>query len=328
MSHVYIITHTDLDGVGSAAAILRTMDLVDGGATILYAEPYNVDEKLDSISEYVEEGDRVVVADLGPNRDSFNKAVESIRDITGRGAEVEWYDHHVWSEDEEEALRRAGARLFIDKSTCATGVVARYATSLHGAEVDEVLRELESIVCAADLWRWDHPMAPKLARIVGWNSDEERDEWRSRVAYKLAQGIFWDDEFEERLQDYVTKELSGYNKVMRTIYVKESGKCRVAAAYKLRGPPANSFIGGMLQSRYQADIAVIIRPNGGVSLRSRSIDVQIIAKAMGGGGHPRAAGAKISFPLWVRLFNYIYPKAYSRYTAGLVYKIAVKTRSC
>jgi len=328
MKHVYIITHTDLDGVGSAAAVIRIMGLIDGGATIIYAEPYNIDERLENLVEYVEEGDRLVIADLGPNKDSFSGALKSIKTISDRGAEVEWYDHHVWSSEEEDSLRSAGVRLFLDRSTCATGVVIRNASTLHGGRVDDVLKSLESIVCAADLWRWDHPMAPKLARVVGWNSDEERDEWRTRVAYKLARGIFWDDELEGRLQSYVNEELSGYERVIKTVYVKGSTPCRVAAAYKQRGPPANSFIGGMLQSRYQADIAVIVRPNGGISLRSKSRDVQVIAKAMGGGGHPRAAGARISFPLWVKILQYIYPRAYSRYAAGLVYKIAVETRSC
>ncbi len=327
MGHVYIVTHTDLDGVGSAAAILRIMGLVDGGATIIYAEPYNVDEKLGSLSDHVGKGDRLVISDLGPNRDSFKQAIAHLKTIAGRGVEVEWYDHHIWDPVEEEAMRSAGARLFVDRSTCATGVVVRHATRIHGVNEDQVLRDLEAIVCAADLWRWDHPLAPKLVRVVGWNGDEDRDEWRNRIAYKLASGVFWDGELEERLQSYIDEELSGYASIMRTIYVKD-GKCRVAAAYKPRSPPASSYVGGMLQSRYQADVAVIIRPNGALSLRSKRVDVQVIARALGGGGHPRASGAKVHLPLWARILQLLYPKAYSRYAAGLVYKIAVETRSC
>jgi oligoribonuclease NrnB/cAMP/cGMP phosphodiesterase (DHH superfamily) len=103
---------------------------------------------------------------------------------------------------------------------------------------------------------------------------------------------------------------------------------RVAAVYKKAGPPPNSMIGAMLLSRFRADIAVIARPNGGVSLRSRSVNVQKIAEAMGGGGHERAAGARVEIPLHVRLLQAFYRRAVPRWVAVKVLKIAEENRIC
>ncbi len=143
VGHLFIVTHTDLDGVGSAAAALIALGREPGEATVLYAEPYNLHEVLAELEPHVSSGDIVVISDLGPNRNSYPRSLETIKSLVQRGATVEWYDHHIWQEEEQEALKAAGARLVLDRSTCATGVVARYAPRLHGREPPGFLEELE-----------------------------------------------------------------------------------------------------------------------------------------------------------------------------------------
>ncbi|MFN4046406.1 MAG: DHH family phosphoesterase, partial [Acidilobaceae archaeon] len=249
--HVYIVTHTDLDGVGAAAAFLRILGVKPGeGATIVYSEPYNIDETLEALEEYVERGDIVAITDLGLNEDVREKTISIVGRLVGKGVRVEWYDHHVWGEDELDSLRKTGALVFIDRSTCATGVVVKYASSIRGAKPDGFLVELESAVCSADLWRWDNSLSPKLFRAVG--SREEAREWRDKVIGKLVEGILWDEELEARLQQYVSEELRNMEKIIETVYVKEEGSLKIAVVYKTEGPPSNSIVGALLESRYGA----------------------------------------------------------------------------
>ncbi|MEB2837310.1 MAG: DHHA1 domain-containing protein [Desulfurococcales archaeon] len=316
MNHLFIVTHTDLDGVGSAAVYLRLSGVEEGFATIVYAEPYNLDEVLDNLQDNVDSGDRLVIADLGPNKAVFERVVEIVSSLSRKGVEVEWYDHHVWEPSEVDALSKAGVRIHVDRSTCATGVVARYYPEEHEAKADDVTERIVSAVCAADLWRWDDPLAPKLFRVAG---NRHETEWKTRLAFKLAKGVLWDEEMAERLEDYVNKELAGMDATLRRVVVMGSaGSCRVAATIKEEGPPSNSIIGALLLSRYNADIAVIIRPNGAISLRSRRVNVQILAKELGGGGHPRAAGARVKIGLLTRLLSLFYPKALPRRVASLI----------
>ena len=325
---LFIVTHTDLDGVGSAAAALRVTGRSLSDVVILYAEPYNVHEALEIVEEHASKGDTLLVSDLGPNRDSFPRAIETIRRLVEEGVNVEWYDHHIWSREDQEALRAAGAYLALDTSTCATGVVVHYASRRRGLEPDDFLLELERAVCAADLWRWDHYLAPKLFRVADSRYEEGREAWRNRLVEKFSNGIIWDEELEEKLVEYVDLELKNYNSILRTTYVTGE-PCRVAAASKKRGPPSNSFLGASLQSRYNADIAVIIRDNGGMSLRSRNVNVQKIAVELGGGGHPRAAGARIKIPFTVRLLSIIFGRRMlSRYAARKVREVALKLGIC
>lgn len=324
MGHTFIVTHTDLDGVASAAVYLRIIGLKPTDATVLYAEPYNLNEVIGDYADHVDSGDVVAIMDLGVNTSIFDSLLAMIEGLAKRGVEIEWYDHHVWGE-EAEKVRSVGVKLFIDRSTCATGVVAKYASQLRGVEVDEYTGELVSAVCAADLWRWTHHLAPKLFRVLGRRDDEE---WRAKLLEKLYSGILWDDEMQERLEEYVNGELKGFSKILSSVHVKEDGGCRVAAVYKKEGPPSNSMIGAALLYRFQADVAVIARENGAISLRSRRVDVQKVASALGGGGHPRAAGARISLPFHVRILRVFWPSLYSRYVASVVLRAARAARVC
>ncbi|MCE4625025.1 MAG: DHHA1 domain-containing protein [Desulfurococcales archaeon] len=327
-NHLYIITHTDLDGVGSAAATLLASGRSISEATILYAEPYNIDSVIREIAGHMDKGDLLVIADLGPNRDSFGEAVRLIKTLTGRGVRVEWYDHHVWSEDETAQVEAAGAKLVIDKSTCATGVVARYMPGIRGRQPPEVLPDLEAAVCAADLWRWDHPLAPKLFRVADHRYEDGREAWRNKLVEKFSKGILWDEELSSALEEYVNLELANFNTILATAYVTPP-PCIVAAVFKFHGPPSNSIVGASLLSRHNADIAVIVRDNGGISLRSRRVDVQVVAKALGGGGHPRAAGARIKIGVITRLASYLLGrKRLAAKAAKMVRRKALKLGVC
>jgi oligoribonuclease NrnB/cAMP/cGMP phosphodiesterase (DHH superfamily) len=325
MGHTIIVTHTDLDGVGSAAAYIRIARLEEDSYTIIFAEPYNLDKTLEELVGNLTRGDTLVIADLGVNRDTYEAILDSLKTIISDGVRVEWYDHHIWPPDEVNNLKSIGVNLFIDRSTCATGVVVRYASKIREVSIDDYLDELEAAVCAADLWKWDHPLAPKLFRVVGERGEEE---WKASLARRLAKGPLWDEDLSQKLEEYVNLELRGYDKVLRTIYIADREGCRVAAAFKENGPPSNSFIGALLLSRYQSDIAVIVRPNGALSLRSRSVDVQAIARELGGGGHPRAAGAKVSIPRHVRLLGLLSKKMVSRFFARLIARVAVSGGYC
>lgn len=324
MGHMFVVTHTDLDGVASAAVYLRIAGVKPSDATVLYAEPYNLDEVLESYVDYMDSGDTLAIMDLGVNTSVFDRVLSIIRGLRERGVEVEWYDHHVWGE-EADKLRSLGVKLFVDRSTCATGVVARYSSKLRGVELDDYVEELVSAVCAADLWRWTHHLAPKLFRVLG---RRDEDEWRSKLLEKFYSGTLWDDEMNERLEDYVNNELRGYSRLLKSVQVIGDGGCRVAAVYKKEGPPSNSMIGATLLYRFQADIAVVARENGALSLRSRSVDVQKVAALLGGGGHPRAAGARVRLPVYVRLLRVLWPTFYSRYVASTVLRAAKHAKVC
>jgi len=317
MNHLIIITHTDLDGAGGAAAYLRLAGRNLSDATVIFSEPYELHEVLESLVENVDSDDKLVIIDLGPNKENYDAIVRLAKEFIKKKVEMEWYDHHIW-EDNGDVLKNIGVKMFIDRGTCAAGVVAKYASKVYDKVIDDFLNELVKAVCAADLWKWDHHMAPKLFRVIGSEKGSQNDKWKLNVIEKFLNGKLWDEELQEKLESYVNKELKGYDKVLKTLYLKRFKGLTIVSVVKSRGPPSNSLIGALLLSRFDADIAIIGRENGAMSLRSRSFDVQKVASLLGGGGHPRAAGAKVKIPFITMFLSKFYPKLLSRYMAHRV----------
>ncbi len=323
-----IVTHTDLDGVGAAAVYIRLAGLVLGGDTrLFFTEPYTIDKLLQGLDTNTE---KVVVSDIGVNAPTLDSITASLQRLAARGVQVEWYDHHRWQREWIEKLSSTGARIHVDTSTCATGVVAKYAPLELGVEPDDYIEELARIVCAADLWKWDHYMAPKLYRVASRYRGAKGDEWRRKMITGLAQGSLWWPDLEEALQEYITAEFKGFAKALPTLQVDEINGCRIGYVLKDPGPPAAGILAATVMARKNLDVAVIVRRKGsGISLRSQGrINVQKIALAGGGGGHPSAAGMPLKIPWYARLAARIYPPIRLRYARKTVREAIARLGGC
>ena len=321
-----VVTHTDLDGVASAAVYLRIAGAEPGvDADVVMTEPYRLHRVLANLGEAV----RVAVMDLGPNASTFDETLRAVRGLVASGTVFEWYDHHRWDEEWIARLREAGANVFVDTSTCAAGVVARYASKVYEVEVDEFVERLVSATCAADLWRWDDPLAARLYRVVDRYKGARGDEWKRKLIRGFYEGSLWWPDLDEALEEYLRLEFTGFRKALENTMIRETAGCRIVYVLKPRGPPNASILGNSLLSRYNADVAVIVRKRGrGMSLRSRSVNVRELAYALGGGGHPRAAGAPLEMPLLYRVASLFLPRLRLRYAAKRVEEALRRLGGC
>ena len=317
-----VITHTDLDGIAAAAVYLRLAGAKLGiDAVVHFAEPYKLCKVLNQID--VSSTTRVAIMDLGPNATIFGDVVERLKELIRHGVIVEWYDHHRWYGEWVNQLKDIGVHLYIDTSTCATGVVAKYAVEELDAQLDEHIKELVAATCSADLWRWDHPLSTKLYRVVDRYKGRKGDSWKRKLIIGFSEGSLWWPELDEALEEYLKLEFEGFAKALRNVIVGSKAGCRFAVVLKHPGPPAASIIGNSLIDRYNADFVVIVRRGGskGISFRSKTVNVREIAVKLGGGGHPRAAGAPLDMPWWARLVARLYPRYKLAYTAKLIEKV-------
>ncbi|MEB3772798.1 MAG: DHHA1 domain-containing protein [Desulfurococcales archaeon] len=328
---LYIFTHTDLDGVGSAAVylVLNGKKPQDPDVLVTYVEPYNIHEKLEPFIQYLEDEDKIVISDIGINTKIYGELVKTLENAVGKVAAIEWYDHHRWDKEWVENLTELGIKLHVDTGTCATGVVYKYAPkgSDLTAEARNMLDDLVNAVCAADLWLWNHHLAPKLFRIVTLNGSQG-DERRNLVLKKLSELNLWDEELEELLKEYVNIELKNYSRIDKRIVRSCRNNCCVASTIKVRGPPTNSFVGSYILSRTNADIACIVKENGSISLRSKKVNVQRIAYNLGGGGHPKAAGAKVELSFLDRLLLKVYTRGFLKRVNRKILDIALSENVC
>ena len=322
-----IVTHTDLDGVAAAAIYIR---LLGGGlgldTSIVFTEPYKLHKVLKNVPRDVK---RLAIMDLGPNASTFDEIVSVLDGLLRRSVVVEWYDHHRWREEWINKLSSIGTRIYVDTSTCAAGVVAKYAPNELGVEADDFVKSLVSATCAADLWKWDDPWAPKLYRVVGRYRGSKADAWRRLLVKGFSEGSLWWPELDDALSEYITRELKGFHKNLKRVHLTELDGCRIVFVLKEPGPPNTSILGNTLLHRYGADIAVIVGKRGkGLSLRSIRANVQRLAYRLGGGGHPRAAGAPLNLGFLQRIASFILPSIKLRHAKRIVISAIEELGGC
>lgn len=304
-----IVTHTDIDGVAAASVYLYLLNKPE--YRLFFTEPFLLHRALNKVtSAYYE---RVAIIDLGINPVIYNRVLDYISLLRNYNIPISWYDHHVWNKEWIEDLSKMGVEVYVDKSTCATGVVAKYIRPTRTILNEEYIREIVNGVCAGDLWKFDHWLGSYYIRLI---RRKDKDSWRKYVIGVLADGKTWSSEFESKVVEHLEKELQIYSSNMSFVEKHVDGlKIIVTEGCE---DLENSFLASYIIGRYSADIAVIVSTDGKLSFRSREYDVREIALKLGGGGHVYAAGAKINIPWWIRLLSRVHGKALMVYVAELV----------
>jgi oligoribonuclease NrnB/cAMP/cGMP phosphodiesterase (DHH superfamily) len=290
-----LVTHTDLDGIGSAAVYIRLGSKGDK-YKVVFVEPNELPEILEDLWEsYRGSLKKLSIMDLAPSPGNVERIFIILKAFRESGVSIEWFDHHEWDE-EATAKISSVAELKIDKSTCATGVVASYFE-----ERDPYIANIVSAVCSLDLWRFHDPLSPWLARLSIYRRD---DLWRTILLGMLVKSstleevITWGRRYIERVVD---RELSLYNYYRKRMRIANVDGVRLASVVKKHREISTSSLAHYILSISGGDIALVINPSGPLSLRSRRCDVRIVALKLGGGGHRPAAGAFIKVPILHRI---------------------------
>lgn len=328
LAKVVIITHTDLDGVVSAVVyylsllkngienknVIALEPEKDPDTIIHFTEPHSLHLVLKELEAQKQPPEKIVITDLGANKDTISDIIGSIKNLVKRGVIVEWYDHHKWDDSWVGLIKTLkNTKIFIETDTCAAGVVHRHVNVPE--PLSSCISNLVSATCAADVWKWDNMLAPLLYRVTMSPRGAKGDVERRRLFERFSRCEIWSDDWRDKLEEQIDRELKGYSdalKKKKVLPLRENGETTAVFILKEKGHPPTSFLASFLLRRTGADIAVIVRVDGALSLRSRGVDVRELAVCLGGGGHPRASGAKIGLPFYYGFLRIILPFIYKR----------------
>jgi len=320
---IYIVTHNDLDGVASAAIYLSLARRVfsNNNVEIHFVEPSGLLNLLQK-SMKIDDNSIVAFMDLGMNESILPELSHYLSSLSKRNIRIEWYDHHVWSEKWIEALSTIGVAVFIDKSTCGAGVVYRY--SFPGVEREECHPMLVEAVCGADLWLWDNPISPLLYRATRMPRGKKGDSFRRYLVEEFSKCRLLNDELINKAEANLDAELSGYKKILRETQIINVCNEKIGILYKELDHPGISLSANYLLGKLELDLAVVVKPDGSVSFRSRKGIARKYALCFGGGGHPNASGGRADLSL-IQKFLMLVPFLKKRVLLGYVKK---KLTSC
>ena len=272
------LTHNDLDAVGGDA--IHRMRY--GPVTTIFCSVGSFPQALNAVAAADGNGTVLSISDLGHQPGIEQK----IRKVQEAGWQIEWRDHHRWSDQDIASVQPYCRVLRIDTSTCACGICARDLLP-----DDPVAREVARVVCDYDLWKHEDPRSAVLGVVL--------QRWKNRdyVRDRLAEGVFTDRRIEEEYRDIVSE--------MEEKIAKSIGKAIILGSrYRIAFAPLFGYpseTAARMRKELSTDIEVLVSREGRFSLRSVPPISHLVAREYGGGGHPNAAGGTFEFSFWQRV---------------------------
>lgn len=313
-SHVAALTHAKADGdaVGSTVALARALERIGVRATCVYPAPYfpsfrafvgetralcppegpGATAALDALTPAP---DLIAIVDTG----SWSQVADAREWLSSRAAHALVIDHHPSGDPEIAAMRHIETG-----AAAAAEIVARLACLLLG---------VGSASLPADI---AEPLYLGLATDTGFFRYSNCTSATLRLAADLMDaGADHNRVYEAAQQSDRPSRLRVIGRAMSGVEFHADGRIAVVTLSKqdLAQTGADLDDAGGLTDLLLAvssvlACAVITEVDGGVakaSLRSKppstlhpgALDVNAVARTLGGGGHVRAAGAKVKAPL-------------------------------
>jgi len=267
----------DADGLAAVALGERVFD--DLGWTT--GSPNYLEDAFEKLAEFLTEGATVYVVDLCPDADV---SLGEFEEVVGRASGVYWYDHHEWDVDVRDEVESMGVDVVVGDSdeVCSADVALQeFESAGHG--FDDAARELVAVTRDHDLWIRDDPRSDDLADLSVYLS---ADEYLGAV----EDGVELSDEHAEFLAEKREEKEHLVELAVERATFEEVGGVTVAHTY---GRCSQNEVAEALRED-GADASVVVKPEGGTSLRgSENFErCHEVARLLDGGGHPRAAGCK------------------------------------
>ncbi len=282
-----LVSHAHcLDGVGAAIVTLRALGPAQVG--VCYVQPGEMAEALQFFTAYPGRGRRLLVADLSLQPDQYSAIVVACTRLRQTGWTIEWRDHHhkQWEGLDLAALRAQVEILEVNDDATESGASLQQRAL---ARNDAFLARLAETVRDRDLW---------------WNKtpDSETLEFAlSELGTKAFVAAYLAAPADTPVVLPVVaaaaeRERQGQANVLQTLLAQArfygTGPTRVGVIYGWL--PKNTGLHELLHD-HSCFVAINVRPNGKVSLRSqKEADVcHLIARDFSGGGHPNASGCDL-----------------------------------
>lgn len=284
---VLVVSHGNcLDGVTSAIVTMRTLGSDRVGAC--YVQPGDMAEVLQFYAGFPGRGRRLMVCDLSLQPEQYDAIVAACRRLRSEGWLVEWRDHHhkQWEGLDLSRLRRELVALEVNADATDSGASLQQKAI---APNDPFLRRLAETVRDRDLWWNKTPDSETLEFAL---SDMRTHDFVTHFLLAPADGPVVDEVIAKAAQ----RERDGQKAILDRLLAQArffgDGPTKVGVVYGWL--PKNTGLHELLQD-HGCQIAVNVRPNGKVSLRSRKgADVcHLVARTISGGGHPNASGGDL-----------------------------------
>lgn len=314
-----VITDDDADGLGAYAILREMYDAV----AVIPAGPHGVIDLVDALNVVAERDPQnfeVWVTDIRPDENKLDAICTALDDVM-QIASVHWVDHHSWPEGMVDELGSHVTSMKIDDgSTGDDRCAAELLLEVVGNPLPDPLVEAIKVTSVYDCWKKDEndefvdPRAPDLADYaeIAESPDEYADAittYGADIADKevIATAL---REYRDRMQtlNELALEKASFEVVSESNENVLPVSDRNVSRLQEEGVEDDEWVIALTYGNCDtnavadtlgeqaADAVAILKPDGGLSLRSRGAFEQCnrVAACFNGGGHTTAAGAHLS----------------------------------
>ncbi len=274
-----------LDGVTSAVITQRVLGA--GAVGVAYCQPSDVATALEVFATRPGDGRKLFVCDLSLQKPEFQRVVAACQKLKASGWVIEWRDHHhkQWEGLELAPLRAAVAVLDVNADATESGASMQQKAL---APDDAFLKAFAETVRDRDLW-WNKTPDSETLEFALTNLGPR--DFAANLLSAKGPGVI-DAVFQQAAQAERDAQQDAKHRLLDAASYHGPDTARVGIVYGWL--PKNTGLHELL-TEHGCHVAVNVRPNGKVSLRSRK-EIQVchtIAQAFDGGGHPNASGCDL-----------------------------------
>lgn len=308
---VKLFTHTDLDGVG--CAIVAKLAFLD--VDIEYCDYDNVNGKISDyiVTEDFRKYNLTFITDISVDEQVAEMINEcTYKEDTGEFILLDhhktalWLNKYKWTcvkENFSEDMKNSGTHMFY------LNVLDFYIENF--TDIYNTLIDTSNFVEAVrryDTWEWKDKYNDNNAKML---NDLMHLKGKDNFIYDVVSQLKVEGEFRFSKMDlFLLKQ--NQEKIDRYIEIKN----KMIITKEINGYQAGvifaeqycSELGNVLsESHPELDFIVIINPSQSVSYRTvKNIDLSVIAKIYGGGGHPKSSGSPLSNEIREEIIDLIF----------------------
>ncbi|MHB1262050.1 MAG: hypothetical protein ACYC2H_10085 [Thermoplasmatota archaeon] len=275
-----------LDGVGAAIVTLRSLGPENVG--VAYVQPGDMAHVLSHYSKFPGKGRRFLIADLSLQPEQYDSIVSSCALLKSNGWKLEWRDHHhkQWEGLDLSRLKAHLEVLEVNADATESGASLQ---QMALAPKDDFLRRLAATVRDRDLW-WNKTTDSETLEFA--LSELGTEDFARHYLDSDPGSAIADATIQAAAQREKDRQGGAKGKLLSQARYWGDGETKVGVVYGWL--PKNTGLHDLLED-HGCQVAINVRPNGKVSLRSRkpAAVCHLIAKEFHGGGHPNASGADL-----------------------------------
>lgn len=301
MKDIVILTHGDIDGIASAAILLRylriKMNVKDENIELIFTGPSALPEKLkELINSNVK---TIYITDISINIKNSENTKGIIKKLNSEGKRIIWINHHQWSIEDINEIMKSVESIVVEKTLSTARIV--YEKFMKEDDISRKIAEYADDIDA---------LTDKFDESFILRALSFKNGWKEKLIMKFSNGIFWDEEISREAEKVKRIAERDINEAYKKTKIYETKSGLKFGLIDLRGTETpKSWLAKRISEKFNLDFTIVWRKDYAISIyignKSKNINLLKIAEEFGGGGHPFACGFRIKLSWKSKIINYL-----------------------